>query len=32
MQSQMTLGKHGIMRQDNESQGTERKCLSYGIR
>lgn len=32
MQSQMSLGNHGIMRQDNRSQGTERKCSSYDIR
>lgn len=31
MQSQMTLGNNDIMIQDNESQGTERKCLSYDI-
>lgn len=31
MQSQMTLGNHDIIRQDSESQGTERKCFSYDI-
>lgn len=32
MQSQMTVENHDIMRQDNEIQGTKRKCLSYNIR
>lgn len=28
----MILGNYGLIRQDNESQGTKRKCLSYDIR